>query len=462
MQRSPSHPDSRQWELLRSSGVFDPVYYLSANPDVAADGMDPLKHFALKGAEEGRHPFPGWNPADPWTPGAETAPENWPASLRRLFAAEPPRPSRDRDSVLVLTPRGARLGENIGDVAMALAALSRLAEVGSSARFTVLADDPPVLEDAGVSFRMVSSAALGHWLRDPAYAGARNLVDALGRAGTVVASGHGAMVDCALEDSLALLRLLHAAVRGGARVGMLGVGLGPMTDPRLRAAARLVLPMLHRIHVREPDASPTLLAELGVDPERVRVTGDDAPRTVLESDPPILEGARDLGLSLRLGFGAQPEIIRRVEARTSAAAGEAGAEIQPLPIDPTDAGLLTRLGHPCELDRGPRDFLTRAVRCRAAVAGSYHAAVLSLSMGVPVVALAAGGFYQAKMRGLVHWFPRLCRVLDLDAAPQGPEIDAAIRWALERSDVDRRTGPESARRQSRLGDEALAEWLLER
>ncbi|QCO00360.1 hypothetical protein D3093_34475 (plasmid) [Azospirillum argentinense] len=38
--------------------LFDSAYYLSANPDVAASGMDPLAHYLAIGAWEGRNPHP--------------------------------------------------------------------------------------------------------------------------------------------------------------------------------------------------------------------------------------------------------------------------------------------------------------------------------------------------------------------------------------------------------------------
>ncbi|GJD50199.1 hypothetical protein OPKNFCMD_2936 [Methylobacterium crusticola] len=37
-------------------GGFDPVYYLSTYPDVAAHGCDPWQHYDLMGWKEGRDP----------------------------------------------------------------------------------------------------------------------------------------------------------------------------------------------------------------------------------------------------------------------------------------------------------------------------------------------------------------------------------------------------------------------
>lgn len=42
--------------VLRDSGLFDEPYYLKKNPDVAAQGMDPIRHYLLHGATEHRKP----------------------------------------------------------------------------------------------------------------------------------------------------------------------------------------------------------------------------------------------------------------------------------------------------------------------------------------------------------------------------------------------------------------------
>ncbi len=42
---------------------FDPVYYLSHAPDVAAAQMDPFEHYLIRGAVEGRHPSAQFDPA---------------------------------------------------------------------------------------------------------------------------------------------------------------------------------------------------------------------------------------------------------------------------------------------------------------------------------------------------------------------------------------------------------------
>ncbi len=43
--------------------VFDREFYLRTNPDVAAAGIDPVRHYLKHGAAEGRQPHPLFDPA---------------------------------------------------------------------------------------------------------------------------------------------------------------------------------------------------------------------------------------------------------------------------------------------------------------------------------------------------------------------------------------------------------------
>jgi GT2 family glycosyltransferase/glycosyltransferase involved in cell wall biosynthesis len=47
-----------EYALIHKSGLFDADYYLTGYKDVAESGMDPLLHFTLHGAYEGRYPGP--------------------------------------------------------------------------------------------------------------------------------------------------------------------------------------------------------------------------------------------------------------------------------------------------------------------------------------------------------------------------------------------------------------------
>ena len=48
----------RDIALLEQSGLFDRAWYLRQNPDVAQDKADPVRHYLLSGAREGRDPSP--------------------------------------------------------------------------------------------------------------------------------------------------------------------------------------------------------------------------------------------------------------------------------------------------------------------------------------------------------------------------------------------------------------------
>jgi ADP-heptose:LPS heptosyltransferase/GT2 family glycosyltransferase len=49
------------YAVIAKSGLFDATYYLSANPDVAALGYDPLMHYLEQGAREMRNPNPDFD-----------------------------------------------------------------------------------------------------------------------------------------------------------------------------------------------------------------------------------------------------------------------------------------------------------------------------------------------------------------------------------------------------------------
>ena len=58
MSLAPDGPEAMSFSDLGDalSGFFDPGWYLSRYPDVAASGTEPLHHFVHYGAAEGRDP----------------------------------------------------------------------------------------------------------------------------------------------------------------------------------------------------------------------------------------------------------------------------------------------------------------------------------------------------------------------------------------------------------------------
>src|SRR6185503_89135 len=69
--------------------------------------------------------------------------------------------------------------------------------------------------------------------------------------------------------------------------------------------------------------------------------------------------------------------------------------------------------------------------CRVVVAGSYHAAVFALAQGVPVVALSAAPYYDAKLAGLADLFAGGCRVVSVDDPDFASQLAAALDESWE-------------------------------
>ena len=53
--------DRRAVRTIARSGLFDTEWYLKSNPDVAALGIDPIRHYVAHGANEGRDPSPSFS-----------------------------------------------------------------------------------------------------------------------------------------------------------------------------------------------------------------------------------------------------------------------------------------------------------------------------------------------------------------------------------------------------------------
>ena len=49
--------------LVRGTELFDADWYLSVNPDVRGDGVDPLQHYVRHGDREGRQPIALFDPS---------------------------------------------------------------------------------------------------------------------------------------------------------------------------------------------------------------------------------------------------------------------------------------------------------------------------------------------------------------------------------------------------------------
>jgi hypothetical protein len=59
-----SKSERRDIELLESTPLFRPAWYLRHNLDVAQEGMDPVLHYLRHGGAEGRDPSPDFDTAE--------------------------------------------------------------------------------------------------------------------------------------------------------------------------------------------------------------------------------------------------------------------------------------------------------------------------------------------------------------------------------------------------------------
>lgn len=243
---------------------------------------------------------------------------------------------------------------------------------------------------------------------------AERLPEGIRDASLVLAMGGGYVADVDIPQAKRTLELLEYAVDRNIPSAMVGQGLGPLKDPALLALAARVLPRVDFISLRERVHGPQLLNELGVAPDRIMITGDDA--------VDLAYGLRQeqmgsgLGVCLRLADYSPVADRARQAIATSVqrVATEQGAPLLPLIISEYRAEdrrstmpLVAGYPHvmaPLGRYAGPRAVARRVSDCRVVVTGAYHLAVFALSQGIPVVALSSSAYYDAKFEGLLAMF----------------------------------------------------------
>ncbi len=254
-----------------------------------------------------------------------------------------------------------------------------------------------------------------------------------------VFTGMGAITDAFAHGAVARFAKIALAHHFGVPVLMFGQGIGPLHSRDLRDRACAVLPRVRLIALREKIAGPALLSELGVEPERVTVTGDDAIEVAYRERPAVL-GNR-IGVNLRLTSyskvaGPQVETIGRAirSASTSLAAMMVSTPIN-FQNEGHDITAFRTLvgGHPnCDdvthPDAVPEQVATQIGKCRIVVAGSYHAGVFALAQGIPVVAIVGSDYYHDKFAGLRDMFGVGCLVVRVEDAEEELESSIIRLW----------------------------------
>jgi len=279
----------------------------------------------------------------------------------------------------------------------------------------------------------------------------------------VVATGGGYITDEFPELASTVLSMLGMAKKLGKPTVMLGHGLGPLQNPRLRTIAKAVLPSVDLITLRERRAGIPLLDSLGVSQKRVITTGDDAIELAYEARNREL--GQGIGVNLRMAkyAGVSGDMLETVRSALQDVARIKGALLLPLPIsqDASDVQTIQKLmaGYDDNSDGGesldtPLKVIKQVGQCRVVVTGSYHAGVFALAQGIPVVGLAKSQYYIDKFLGLADQFGTGCEVILLDDNQLREKLIVSIDNAWMSAETVRLQLLESARRQIESGHAA--------
>lgn len=265
---------------------------------------------------------------------------------------------------------------------------------------------------------------------------------AIHNADLVIATGGGYLCDADKEHSLQVYDTLATAIRLGKPAAMVGQGVGPLNDPELRARLKTILPFLDLILVREPKIARPLLASLGVAPERVIATGDDAIEMAFKERP--LGWGRHIGVNLRLARYTEVDrgYIEKTRLALQRAARRHDAPLMGLPtscnIKEADLEVVRQVLRGYDrvtLDwrrfQPPLHLIREIGRCRVVVTGAFHPAVFALAQGIPVVALFKSAYAYDKFDALRDDFGSGCQLIHLDGEDFGETLVAAIDRAWE-------------------------------
>lgn len=287
---------------------------------------------------------------------------------------------------------------------------------------------------------------------------------AVSEADAVVSTGGGFVNDEFEGHALETLALLRMAQRMGKPTAMFGQGLGPITSARLHAAAMRVLPRLSYLGLRERLGGEKLLNSVGGAPRRCLITGDDAIELALQANGKAPGSAIGLNVRVAAYSGVSHEDAVRIAGVVTRTAGEAGVGVVPFSISIHDQDSDLNSLRLCGLDvesggasraQSPADVIDVIGQCAVVVTGSYHGAVLALSQGIPVVALAKSAYYRAKFDGVADMFPGGAEVVLLDSEYEN-RLENALGVSLGRASLSREALSESARMQVRNGQAGYA------
>ena len=397
---------------------------------------------------------------------------------------------------------------NVGDMAMLQAAVARMVARWPDGRIDVLTNDPEGLVRLAPGATPMSSRGRTVWLenegrnrlgrigrrllepvQDWCRAGrpgmwlmakrvmlrlrgdSKSLAElerfhsTIARADLVIVTGMGGITDAFPEYAAGVLDTLALAMHEKRYTAMVGQGFGPLQEPRLRALAQAVLPRVDLIAVREERASVPLLLSLGVDRERIHVTGDDALETAYALRTDRL--GDDIGVNIRISDYSEIDasVVPALQGTLRDVAQRSGATLVPVPISrvPGEADLdsirlLTGGVGTAEAEGtdSPQAVMRLLHRCRVMVTGSYHGAVFALANGVPTVGLAASRYYEDKFKGLSALFGDGCQTVMIGEPGLANRLEQTMVQQLARADELRPSILQAVQRQIGLGRAAFS------
>ncbi|MDO8431269.1 MAG: polysaccharide pyruvyl transferase family protein [Candidatus Binatus sp.] len=382
---------------------------------------------------------------------------------------------------IVVEPSEYYLDYNVGDIAMTHVAVARLSHLWPEASIQVLTEPSslfsrycpratPIFE-RGYQPRADGSGARPQLLsRLLARAKSRILSDrseqplvvkqAIANSDLMVVCGMGGVTDAFCEFAFGLLGKIELALSADIPVVMMGQGIGPLRERRLRAKASAILSRVALIALRESRFSHSLLIELGVSPSRIITTGDDAIEIACPSR--LASWGDALGVNLRAASysGVDKELLESVRSIVRAAAASLNAPVVALPTAEEDVETIGRLVSGCvlagslERSADPLEMIERIKLCRVVLTGSYHAAVFALSMGIPSVCIAASDYYSDKFLGLADQFGAGCEVVLVDRDDWQAEAALKVEQSWRSAESLRPQLLAAAERQMKFGVDA--------
>lgn len=257
----------------------------------------------------------------------------------------------------------------------------------------------------------------------------RLFCEAFEKSDIVIAGGGGYVCESFSLHARNALHVILQAKKQGKKVGMVGQGIGPIENKKVRKLVRRAAQSVDLFSLR------TETYKSGIEDLPLEVMGDDALELIDLDSPPDYQDRPFIGLNLRnvsyANFDAEAmqgfthALAKWVESR--------GVALQPLPVATEgglDMGSIERsLGEMFNLTDGSRkvdsaESLMSAVEtCRFTVTMSYHSAVFSLARGVPVIGLSRSEYYAGKFTGLMKIYgPEMVRIVNPETVVDAAEL----------------------------------------